>query len=328
MLAIDLGVFHRPAHAVKFGEAVTWSLSWIAMAAAFAVLVCFWRGREPAMQFTAGYVIELALSVDNLFVFLLIFRYFRVPADLQHKVLFWGILGAIILRGVFILVGIGLIHAFHWFTYIFGLFLVYSGAKLFRGEEVSIEPEKNPMLRLFRRWMPVTEDYEGENFFVRRSAAAAENRDLYQGMPSGMRETAQNQRAFRRWIRGIGFHQGQPGLYATPLFAVLIIVETTDLLFATDSIPAVLAITLRAFIVYTSNVFALLGLRSMYFVLSGMMEVFHYLHYGLSVVLIFIGAKMLASHYYAIPTGMALAVVAAVLLISVLASLAHPRAAP
>jgi tellurite resistance protein TerC len=286
MLAIDLWVFHRPAHAVKFREAVAWSLSWIAMAAAFAVLVYFWRGREPAMQFTAGYLIELALSVDNLFVFLLIFRYFRVPADLQHKVLFWGILGAIILRGVFILVGIGLIHAFHWFTYIFGLFLIYSGARLFRSEEVSIEPEKNPVLRLFRRWMPITESYEGESFFVRR-----------------------------------------PGLYATPLLAVLIIVETTDLLFATDSIPAVLAITLRAFIVYTSNVFALLGLRSMYFVLSGMMEVFHYLHYGLSVVLIFIGAKMLASDYYPIPTSIALGVVAVVLLISVLASMMHPKAA-
>jgi len=286
MLAIDLWVFHRPAHAVKFGEAVAWSLSWITMAAGFAVLLYFWRGREPAMQFTAGYLIELALSVDNLFVFLLIFRYFRVPADLQHKVLFWGILGAIILRGVFILIGIGLIHAFHWVTYIFGLFLVYSGAKLFRGENVSIEPENNPVLRLFRRWMPVTEDYEGEKFFVRRS-----------------------------------------GLYATPLLAVLLIVETTDLLFATDSIPAVLAITLKAFIVYTSNVFAILGLRSMYFVLSGMMEVFHYLHYGLSVVLIFIGAKMLAADYYPIPTAVALGVVAAVLLVSVLASLAHPKAA-
>lgn len=287
MLAIDLWVFHRPAHAVKFREAVAWSLSWIAMAAAFAVLVYVWRGREPAMQFTAGYLIELALSVDNLFVFLLIFRYFRVPADLQHKVLFWGILGAIILRGVFILVGIGLIHAFHWFTYVFGLFLIYSGAKLFRSEEVSIEPEKNPVLRLFRRWMPITEDYEGESFFVRRA-----------------------------------------GLYATPLFAVLIIVETTDLLFATDSIPAVLAITLKAFIVYTSNVFALLGLRSMYFVLSGMMEVFHYLHYGLSVVLIFIGLKMLAADYYPIPTAVALGVVAGMLLISVLASVAHPKADP
>jgi tellurite resistance protein TerC len=286
MLAIDLWVFHRPAHAVKFREAALWSVSWIAMAAAFALVVFFWQGREPAMQFTAGYLIELALSVDNLFVFLLIFRYFRVPADFQHKVLFWGILGALLMRGVFILVGVGLIQKFHWVTYLFGTFLVYSGIKLFRADDVSIEPEKNPVLRLFRRWMPITEDYEGEKFFVRRA-----------------------------------------GLYATPLLAVLIIVETTDLLFATDSIPAVLAITLRAFIVYTSNVFALLGLRSMYFVLSGMMEVFHYLHYGLAVVLIFIGAKMLAADYYPVSTGLALVVVVSVLLISVAASVVHPKAA-
>lgn len=286
MLAIDLWVFHRPAHAVKFREAALWSVSWIAMAAAFALVVFFWQGREPAMQFTAGYLIELALSVDNLFVFLLIFRYFRVPADFQHKVLFWGILGALLMRGVFILVGVGLIQKFHWVTYLFGTFLVYSGIKLFRANDVSIEPEKNPVLRLFRRWMPITEDYEGEKFFVRRA-----------------------------------------GLYATPLLAVLIIVETTDLLFATDSIPAVLAITLRAFIVYTSNVFALLGLRSMYFVLSGMMEVFHYLHYGLAVVLIFIGAKMLAADYYPVSTGLALVVVVSVLLISVAASVVHPKAA-
>jgi len=286
MLAIDLWVFHRPAHAVKFREAALWSVSWIAMAAAFALVVFFWQGREPVMQFTAGYLIELALSVDNLFVFLLIFRYFRVPADFQHKVLFWGILGALLMRGVFILVGVGLIQKFHWVTYLFGTFLVYSGIKLFRADDVSIEPEKNPVLRLFRRWMPITEDYEGEKFFVRRA-----------------------------------------GLYATPLLAVLIIVETTDLLFATDSIPAVLAITLRAFIVYTSNVFALLGLRSMYFVLSGMMEVFHYLHYGLAVVLIFIGAKMLAADYYPVSTGVALVVVVSVLLISVAASVVHPKAA-
>jgi len=286
MLALDLWVFHRPAHAVKFGEAVAWSLSWIAMAAGFAVLVYFWRGRESAVEFTAGYIIELSLSVDNLFIFLLIFQYFKVPADHQHKVLFWGILGALVMRGIFILVGVGLIRNFHWVTYIFGAFLVYSGARLFRGTEVSIEPEKNPVLRLFRRWIPVTEEYDGDRFFVRR-----------------------------------------PGLYATPLVVVLLVVETTDLLFATDSIPAVLAITLKAFIVYTSNVFALLGLRSMFFVLAGMMEVFHYLHYGLSTVLIFIGAKMLVSSYYPIPTGIALAVVAGVLAISVLASLAHPKAA-
>jgi len=284
MLALDLGVFHRPAHVVKFREAVAWSATWIVLAIAFAVLVYFWRGHDAATEFTTGYIIELSLSVDNLFIFLLIFRYFRVPGNYQHKVLFWGILGALVMRGVFIVAGIGLIRTFHWVTYIFGAFLVYSGIRLFGETDATLEPEKNPVLRLFRKWMPVTEDYEGEKFFVRRA-----------------------------------------GLYATPLLVVLVVVETTDLLFATDSIPAVLAITLKASIVYTSNVFAILGLRSMYFVLSGMMEVFHYLHYGLSAVLIFIGAKMLAADYYPIPTVVALGVVAGALAISILASILHPR---
>jgi TerC family integral membrane protein len=283
MLAVDLWIFNRPAHLVKFREALAWSLTWISLAGAFAVLVYFWRGHDAALEFTAGYLVELSLSVDNLFIFLLIFRYFRVPADFQHKVLFWGIIGALVMRGVFIVLGIGLIQKFHWIIYAFGAFLVYSGIQLFREEEVGMEPERNPVLRLFRRWVPVTEDYEGEKFFVRR-----------------------------------------PGLYATPLMVVLLVVETTDLLFATDSIPAVFAITLKAFIVYTSNVFAVLGLRSLYFVLAGMMELFHYLHYGLAIVLMFIGAKMLASDYFQISTGVALAVVAGVLMISVLASLLRP----
>ena len=284
MLVLDLGVFHRRAHSVKFHEAVGWSIMWIALAGAFAVLVYFWHGRGATLEFVTGYVIELSLSVDNLFVFLLIFRYFRVPPVHQHKVLFWGILGALVMRGVFILLGVGLIRRFEWIIYVFGALLVYSGIKLFRQEEMEIHPEKNPVLRVFRRWMPVTENYEGGKFFVRR-----------------------------------------PGLYATPLLIVLLVVETTDLLFAVDSIPAILAITLDAFIVYTSNVFAILGLRSMYFALAGMMEAFHYLHYGLSIVLIFVGAKMLVSHYYHMPTEVALGVVAGVLLISVLASVAHPR---
>jgi len=284
MLVLDLGVFHRRAHRVKFREALAWSAMWIALAAAFAVLLYFWRGHVVTLEFVTGYVIELSLSVDNLFVFLLIFRYFRVPALHQHKVLFWGILGALLMRGIFVLVGVGLITQFHWIVYLFGAFLVYSGIQFFRQESVEIHPEKNPVLRLFRRWMPVTEDYEGSKFFVRRT-----------------------------------------GLYATPLLVVLLVVETTDLLFAVDSIPAVLAITLNAFIVYTSNVFAVLGLRSMYFALAGMMEVFEYLHYGLSAVLIFIGAKMLVSHYYQIPTGWALGVVAGVLLVSVLVSVVRPK---
>ena len=286
MLVLDLGVFHRRNHVVKFREALLWSAMWIALAAVFAVIVYFWHGRGSALEFVTGYVIELSLSVDNLFVFLLIFRYFQVPTVHQHKVLFWGILGALVMRAVFILAGVGLIRQFHWIIYIFGALLVYSGIKLFRQENAEIHPEKNPLLRLFRRWIPVTKDYEGAKFFVRR-----------------------------------------PGLYATPLFIVLLVVETTDVLFAVDSIPAILAITLDAFIVYTSNVFAILGLRSMYFALAGMMELFHYLHYGLSLVLIFVGGKMLVSHYYQIPTEIALGIVAGILIISVVASMVHPKKA-
>ena len=286
MLGLDLGVFHRRAHTVKFREALAWSAVWIALAVIFAVVVFFWHGRIPALEFVTGYVIELSLSVDNLFVFLLIFRFFQVPAVHQHKVLFWGILGALIMRAVFIAAGVGLIQRFHWIVYVFGAFLVYSGIKLFFQEEAEIHPEKNPVLRLFRRFVPVTKDYEGDKFFVRR-----------------------------------------PGLYATPLFVVLLVVETTDLLFAVDSIPAILAITRDAFIVYTSNVFAIMGLRSMYFALAGMMEMFRYLHYGLSLVLVFVGAKMLLSHYLEIPTPVALAAVAGVLAISVIASVANPKKA-
>ncbi|HXM23738.1 MAG TPA: TerC family protein [Terriglobales bacterium] len=284
MLVLDLGFLQRPGHTVKFRQALAWSVIWIGLACAFAGLVYFRYGHATAVEFVTGYVIELSLSVDNLFIFLLIFRYFRVSPDQQHKVLFWGIVGALAMRAIFIVLGIGLIRRFHWITYIFGAFLVYSGIKLFRQHGAGIEPENNPVLRLFRRWVPVTEDYEGDKFVVRRT-----------------------------------------GLYATPLLAVLLVVETTDLLFATDSIPAVLAITLKPFIVYTSNVFAVLGLRSMYFVLAGAMDLFHYLHYGLAVVLIFIGAKMVASDYYQIPTGIALGIVAGVLLVSVVASLLHPR---
>jgi tellurite resistance protein TerC len=284
MLVLDLGVFHRRAHTVKFREALAWSAAWIALAAIFAVIIFFWHGRTPALEFATGYVIELSLSVDNLFVFLLIFRFFQVPAIHQHKVLFWGILGALIMRAVFIAAGVGLIVRFHWIIYVFGAFLVYSGIKLFFQKEAEIHPEKNPILRLFRRWVPVTKEYVGNKFFVR-----------------------------------------SPGLYATPLFIVLLVVETTDLLFAVDSIPAILAITRDAFIVYTSNVFAILGLRSMYFALAGMMEMFRYLHYGLSLVLIFVGAKMLLSHYFEIPTPVVLTVVAGVLAISVIASMANPK---
>jgi tellurite resistance protein TerC len=284
MLAVDLGLLQRPGHTVKFREALTWSLLWIGLAGAFAVLIYSRYGHTTAVEFVTGYVIELSLSVDNLFIFLLIFRYFRVAPEHQHKVLFWGIVGALVMRGIFIVVGIGLIQRFYWITYIFGALLVYSGIKLFRQHGVGIEPENNPVLRLFRHWVPMTENYEGGKFVVRRAR-----------------------------------------LYATPLLAVLALVETTDVLFATDSIPAVLAITLKPFIVYTSNVFAVLGLRSMYFLLAGMMELFHYLHYGLAAILIFVGTKMLVSNYYPIPTWIALGVVAGVLLVAVLASLLHPK---
>jgi len=284
MLILDLGFLQRPSHVVKFREALVWSGCWIALACAFALLVLVYWGRATAVEFVTGYTIELSLSLDNLFVFLLIFRYFRVAPTSQHKVLFWGILSALVMRAIFIVAGIGMIRRFHWITYMFGALLIYSGIKLFRQSEAGIEPENNPVLRLFRRWVRVTPDYEGNRFIVRRT-----------------------------------------GLYATPLLAVLVLIETTDLLFATDSIPAVLAITLKPFIVYTSNVFAVLGLRSMYFVLAGMMDVFRYLHHGLALVLIFVGAKMLASEYCQIPTGLTLAAVAGVLLVSVLASLLHPR---
>jgi len=223
-LALDLGVLNRRAHVIGLREALGWSAAWIALAASFAVVVCFWHGRAEALQFVTGYVIELTLSVDNLFIFLVIFRYFNVPGEHQHKVLFWGVLGALVMRGLFIAAGVGLIQRFAWIPYAFGALLIYSGVKLLRPGNQEIHPEKNPVLRLFRRVLPVTNEYAGGQFFTRRGA-----------------------------------------LYATPLFVVLLVVETSDILIAVDSIPAVLAITLNAFIVYTSNVFAILGLRSMYF---------------------------------------------------------------
>jgi len=284
LLALDLGLLNKRAHAVHFREALSWSAMWVALAAAFAVVVYFWHGRPATLEFVTGYVIELSLSVDNLFVFLVIFRYFRVPAEYQHQVLFWGILGALIMRGVFIAAGVGLMTRFHWIVYVFGAMLIYSGIKLLRQGEAEIHPENNPVLKLFRKLVPVTKDYEGGKFFVRKR-----------------------------------------GLYATPLLAVLVVVETTDLLFAVDSIPAILAITRDAFIVYTSNVFAILGLRSMYFALAGLMDIFHYLHYGLSVVLIFVGIKMVGSDFFKIPTAIALGVVVLVLAGSVLASVMFPK---
>ncbi len=293
MLALDLGLFHRERHVVHFREAIGWTAVWIALAACFAVLIYLFghtmvgHARPNSLlslEFVTGYLIELSLSVDNLFVFLLLFRYFRVPASLQHQVLFWGVIGALAMRVVFIFAGIALLNRFHWFIYIFGAVLVYSGIKLLRQKENDIHPEANPLLRVFRKLFRVTKDYEGDKFFVRRGLAR----------------------------------------YATPLAVVLVIVETTDLLFATDSIPAVLAVTREPFIVFTSNVFAILGLRSLYFALAGVIEKFHFLHYGLSIILIFIGVKMLASGYIEIPIAVALGVVAGVLAVSIVLSMLVP----
>ena len=294
MLALDLGVFHRQKHEVGFREAIGWTAVWISLAAAFAVLIYFFghtivggteRNAQLSLEFVTGYLIEQSLSVDNLFVFLLIFRYFHVPRKFQHDVLFWGVLGALVMRAIFIATGVTLLNRFHWITYIFGAILIYSGFKLLRQQGAEIHPESNPLLRGFRKFFRVTKDFEGSKFFVKRGAMT----------------------------------------YATPLALVLIVVETTDLLFAVDSIPAVLAVTREPFIVFTSNVFAIMGLRSLYFALAGMIEAFHFLHYGLSVILMFIGLKMLASHYVQIPTAIALAAVAGTLLISIVLSLLFPK---
>ena len=285
MLALDLGVFHRKAHVIKIKEALLWSGVWITLALLFNLGIYLWRGPETALEFLTGYLIEKSLSVDNIFVFLLIFSYFGVPPLYQHKVLFWGILGALIMRAVFIAIGITLIEKFHWTIYLFGAILVLSGVKMAFQKERKIQPERNPVVRLFHRWVPVTEDYAQDRFFVKRAG---------------------------RYL-------------ATPLFIVLIVVETTDVIFAVDSIPAILAITLDPFIVYTSNVFAILGLRALYFALAGIMELFHHLHYGLSAVLVFVGIKMLLTDLYTIPVSIALSVVAGILLASVMASILDKR---
>ncbi len=284
MLALDLGVFHRKAHVVGVKEALGWACVWVSLALAFNVGIYFWRGPHTALEFLTAYLIEKSLSVDNIFVFLLIFSYFRVPAVYEHKVLFWGILGALVMRAMFIALGITLVHRFHWILYVFGAFLILTGVKMIFQKEKEIHPEKNPVLRLFRRLMPVTEQYEDGKFFTMRNG--------------------------RR--------------FATPLFVVLLLVETTDLMFAVDSIPAVLGITLDPFVVYTSNVFAILGLRSLYFALAGIMRVFHHLHYGLSVILMFVGLKMVMADIFKVPTVVALGVIVFTLAVSVVASIIWP----
>jgi tellurite resistance protein TerC len=287
LLVLDLLVFHRSGRVARPHEALTWTAIWIGLAAAFAVLVFFWQGRQVALEFVTGYVLELSLSVDNLFLFLVIFRYFSVPEAHQRSVLFWGILGALLMRGAFIIAGVGLIHRFHWILFVLGALLIYSGIRLGFAGEHQVDPATNPAVKLLRRWMPVTDDYQDGHFFV------------------------------RGW-------KGNPGLYATPLLIVLAVIETTDMLFAVDSIPAVLAVTLNAFIVYTSNVFAILGLRSMYFAVSGLMKLFRFLHYGLALVLILVGLKMVIADRFPVPTHVTLGVVAGVLLASIAASIALP----
>jgi tellurite resistance protein TerC len=285
MLVLDLLVFHRRARVVRSREALAWSAMWIALAATFAGILFYWQGRQIALEFVTGYVLELSLSVDNLFLFLVIFRYFSVPEQHQRKVLFWGILGALLMRGIFIFAGVGLITRFHWILYLLGALLIYSGIRLGFSGEHQVDPAKNPAVRALRRLMPVTDDFQGGHFFV------------------------------RGW-------KGNPGLYATPLLVVLAVIETTDLLFAVDSIPAVLAVTLNAFIVYTANVFAILGLRSMYFAVSRLMKIFRFLHTGLALILVLVGLKMIAADYFHVPTVLTLSVIALVLLISIAASLA------
>ena len=286
MLLLDLRVFHRPGHVVRFGEALGWSAMYVGLAGVFAAVLLFWQGHQSALEFVTGYVLELSLSVDNLFVFLVIFNFFAVPAEQQHRVLFWGVIGALIFRGIFIGAGVGLIHRFHWLLYIFGALLIYSGIRFCVMGNHQINPASNPVVKAVRRLVPVTSDYQGARFFVRNAQDAS--------------------------------------FYATPLLIVLLVIETTDILFAVDSIPAILAITLNAFIVYTSNVFAILGLRSMYFAVSGLMKVFRFLHYGLAVVLMLVGLKMLASDHFNIPISATLGSVAGVLLVSVALSLAFP----
>lgn len=276
-LALDLGVFHRHSHVVKFREAFRWTLVWVALALVFAWGLGRWRGRQEAVEFITGYVLELSLSMDNVFVIALVFGYFRVPSDYQHRVLFWGILGALVMRGLMIGAGTALVAQFHWTLYGFGAFLVYSGIKMCVSDSEGVHPETNPVLRFVRRLYPVTNDLDGQKFFT--------------------------------------WWEGRRAL--TPLALVLVMVETSDLIFALDSIPAIFAVTTKPFIVFTSNVFAILGLRSLYFVLAGAIQYFRYMKYGLSVVLVFIGAKMLVIRWLEIPTGYALVGVAGIIIVSI-----------
>jgi tellurite resistance protein TerC len=286
MLALDLGVFHRQAHVVSLRESLTWTLVWVGLALVFNAGVWHYSGSADALEFFTGYLIEKSLSVDNVFVFALLFAYFAVPPLFQHKVLLWGVLGALVMRAIMIVAGAALIARFAWIIYVFGGFLILTGVKMIVKREEEIHPERNPVVRWFKRLMPVTPDYRGDQFFVREN---------------GIR-------------------------MATPLFVVLLLVEISDVIFAVDSIPAIFAVTKDPFIVYTSNVFAILGLRSLYFALAGVMNRFHYLKTGLGVVLTFVGVKMILAHTaWKIDTLVALGVIVAILTTSVVWSLVKPK---
>lgn len=281
MLALDLGVFNRKAHSPSLKEAALWTVVWVSLAVAFNLFLYFEVGKHRALEFTTGYLIELSLSVDNIFVFLVILKYFSVPTEVRHRVLFWGVLGALVMRAVMIFAGALLLKQFNWLIYVFGAFLIYTGFKMFRHTEGELHPERNPVLNFVGKYMRMTKQYHGSRFFITEAGKKL----------------------------------------ATPLMAVLIMIETTDVIFALDSIPAIFAITRDPLIVYTSNIFAILGLRSMFFLLQDVMQRFVYLHFGLAIVLMFVGVKMVLADLFHIPIGLSLGVVGLVLLVSVLASL-------
>lgn len=285
LLALDIAVFNRKSHEIKLKEAVLWSAFWITLALLFNIVVYVFYGHESALQYLTAYLVEKSLSMDNLFVFLMIFSFFKVPHKYQHKVLFWGIIGALVMRLFFIYAGITLINKFHWIIYVFGVMLIYSGIKMVRDKETEIHPEKNKVLKLFRKFMPTTSKYHDGHFFIR--------------------------------LDGV--------LHATPLFVVMIVIETSDLIFAVDSIPAVLAISNDTFIVYTSNIMAILGLRALFFALAGVMNIFEFLHYGLSAILVFVGVKMVIADLYKIDIFVSLGVIFSILCISIIASVINDR---
>jgi tellurite resistance protein TerC len=280
MLALDLGVFHRKSHAVSVKEALTWTAVWITLSMLFNLFVYYYFDKEKALEFFTAYLVEKSLSIDNIFVIIMIFSYFSVPASYQHKVLFWGILGALVMRVIFIFAGIELIHKFHWLIYLFGGFLVVTGIRMVYGEEKPMDPEKNPLVKLVRKIFPVTQSFEDDKFFVKRDQK----------------------------------------IWATPLFIVVVLIEGTDLIFAVDSIPAIISISDDTFIVYTSNVFAILGLRSLYFALAGIEKYFTYLKYGLAAILVFVGVKMCIGDFYKMPVEISLIIISFLLAISMIAS--------